>query len=259
MSTLLYIIIFTTIGSFLAVGVTAYLLTRKKLSHTVTHALSAFAAGALLGAAMLDLLPEAFHHFEEMGIEHPESEVLLYTLVGIIGFFLFERFIHWFHHHNHRHNEEPVKAIVPLVIFGDAFHNFIDGVLIAATFMVDINLGIITTIAILVHELPQEIGDFGILLHSGLSRLKAFQFNLLSQLAAVIGGVVTFFVGASVGGVLPYIIAVTSGFFLYIALTDLIPDIHNENKKGFAVVETLLLFGGILVIWLSITFLGHGH
>src|SRR5690606_30856010 len=103
------------------------------------------------------------------------------------------------------------------------------------------------------------IGDFGILLHSGLSRLKAFQFNLLSQLAAVIGGVVTFFVGASVGGVLPYIIAVTSGFFLYIALTDLIPDIHNENKKGFAVVETLLLFGGILVIWLSITFLGHGH
>lgn len=257
MSTLVYIILFTALGSLLAIGGASLLLTRKKLSHSVTHGLSAFAAGALLAAALLDLLPEAFHYFEEMGMEEVEGTVFLYTLVGILLFFLLERFIHWFHHHHHQHEDEPIKAVVPLVIFGDGVHNIIDGILIAATFMVDVNLGIITTFAIVAHELPQEIGDFGILLHSGLSRMKAFMYNLLSQLMAVISGIVTYFIGSSVEGILPYIIAVTSGFFLYIALTDLIPDIHNENKKGFAIMESLLLFVGIGVIWLSLIFLGH--
>ncbi len=263
MSTLIYIIIFISLGSVLAIGGAALLLTRKKLSHSVTHGLAAFAAGTLLGATFLDLLPEAFHHFEELGIEEAKAQVLMYVLGGILLFFLLERFIHWFHHHHHQHDhkhtDEPVNAVVPLVIFGDAIHNLIDGVLIAATFMVDINLGMITTFAIVVHELPQEIGDFAILLKAGLTKKKAFLYNLLSQLTAVIGGVVTYFVGNSVEGILPYIIALTSGFFIYIALTDLIPDIHNENRKGFAVVETLLLFVGILTIWVSITFLGHGH
>lgn len=259
MPTLAYIIIFTLLGSLLAIGGAAILLTKKKLSHSLTHALSAFAAGSLLGAALLDLLPEAFHHFEEMGVEEVEGQVFIYVLGGILLFFLLERFIHWFHHHHHQHEGEKPSAIVPLVVFGDSVHNFIDGVLIAATFMVDINLGIITTLAIVAHELPQEIGDFGILLHSGLSRLKALQYNLLSQLTAVIGAVLTYFIGSGVEGLLPYIIAVTSGFFLYIALTDLIPDIHNENRKGFALLETALLLGGIAVIWLSLTFLGHGH
>jgi zinc and cadmium transporter len=260
MTTLIYIIIFTTLGSLLALLGGVILLTRKKLSHTITHGLSAFAAGALLGAAFLDLLPETFHHFEEMGMEEVEGQVLLYTLIGILLFFLLERSIHWFHHHHHQHNEdEPTSAVVPLVIFGDGVHNFIDGILIAATFMVDIQLGMITTVAIAAHELPQEIGDFGILLHAGLSKKKALVYNLLSQLTAVIGGVATYFIGNSIEGVIPDIIAVTSGFFIYIALTDLIPDIHNENRKGFALIESALLFVGIFVIWASINFLPHGH
>lgn len=257
MSVLIYIIIFTTLGSLLALIGGAILLTRKKLSHTVTHGLAAFAAGTLLGAAFLDLLPEAFHHLEEMGMEHAEGTVFSYALGGILLFFLLERFIHWFHHHHHRHKEEVVKPVVPLVVFGDGVHNFIDGVVIAATFMVDIRLGIITTLAIVAHELPQEIGDFGILLHEGVKKSKVFLYNLFSQLAAVIGGVMTYFIGSSIEGILPLLIAGTSGFFIYIALSDLIPDIHNENKKGFALVESLLLILGIALIWVSISYLGH--
>ncbi len=197
---------------------------------------------------------------EELGVDEAEGQIFLSVLIGILLFFVLERFIHWFHHHHHHHDKEEkeLKPVVPLVIFGDGVHNFIDGVVIGATFLVDIRLGIITMLAIVVHELPQEIGDFGILLHEGVKKSKIFLYNLLSQLTAVIGGVLTFFIGSTIDGILPYLIAGTSGFFIYIALSDLIPDIHNENKKGFALIETVLLFVGISVIWLSLTFLG-GH
>ena len=175
MSTLIYIIIFTTLGSLLALIGGLFLLIRKELSHSVTHALAAFAAGALLGAAFLDLLPEAFHHMEELGVENAEGQIFLFVLIGILLFFLLERFIHWFHHHHHRHSEDQkeLKPVVPLVIFGDGVHNFIDGMVIGATFLVDIRLGIITTLAIAAHELPQEIGDFGILLRTRCNDMQS--------------------------------------------------------------------------------------
>ncbi len=257
MSTLIYIIIFTVLASLLSLAGGLLLLTKKKLSHKVTHGLAAFSAGSLLGVAFLDLLPEAFHHFEELGSIEVERTVMLYTLAGVLLFFLLERFIHWFHHHHRDHKEEAVKPIVSLIVFGDGVHNFIDGAVMAATFMVDIRLGMITTLAIIAHELPQEIGDFGLLLSQGVSRGKAFMYNLLSQLTAVLGGILTFFIGASVEGILPVLIAITSGFFIYIALTDLVPDIHSENKKGFAVMETVLLFLGIIVVSVSVMLLEH--
>lgn len=259
MPVLIYIIIFTVLGSLLALAGGLLLLTRKKLSHTVTHGLAAFAAGALLGASFLDLLPEAFHYMEELGVEEVEGKIFLFVLMGILLFFLLERFIHWFHHHHHHHEkeEQALKPVVPLIIFGDGVHNFIDGLVIGATFLVDIRLGIITTFAIVAHELPQEIGDFGILLHEGVKKGKAFFYNFLSQLTAVAGGIVSYFIGSSIEGALPFLIAGTSGFFIYIALSDLIPDIHNENKKGFALIESTLLFVGIGVIWMSLTFLGN--
>ena len=255
MSTLVSIIVFTALASFIAIAGASILLAKKKLSHTVTHALSAFAAGVLLGAVLLDLLPEAFQAFAEAGVREAEGQVFLYALFGILLFFFLERFIHWFHHHHHQHKDKPTKAVVPLIVFGDGVHNAIDGVLIAATFMADTNLGIITTLAVAAHEVPQEIGDFGILLHGGLSRMRAFVYNLISQLTAVMSAVITYVIGSSVTGILPYVIAVTSGFFLYIALTDLIPDIHSENRKGFALLECMVLLVGILITWLLITFI----
>lgn len=257
MPTIIYILIFTFFGCIVAIGGAGLILLKKTLSPKLTHALSAFAAGGLLGAAFLDLLPEAFHGLEALGKKDVEVTVFLYTLGGIILFFLLERLIHWFHHHQDDEHTD-VKPLVPLILFGDGAHNFIDGVVIGATFLVDIRLGIITTLAIVLHELPQEVGDFGILLKEGMSRSKALLYNFLSQLTSVLGGVGTYFVGNMINGVLPYIIAITSGFFLYIALTDLVPDIHNENKRGFAFLETLLLILGILLIYLSVTFL-HEH
>ncbi len=257
MSTVIYIIIFISLGSILAMLGGMILLSRKKLSHTISHGLAAFAAGSLLGAAFLDLLPEAFHHLEEMGLKEVESTVFLYTLAGILFFFLLERFIHWFHHHHREHGEEELKPVVALIVFGDGVHNFIDGVVIAAAFLADIQLGIITTFAVLIHEFPQEIGDFGVLLHQGVSKGRVLLFNVLSQSTAILGGVITYFIGSSVEGILPLLLAGTSGFFIYIALSDLVPDIHSENKRGFAIMESSLLFAGIVLIWLSVTFLPH--
>lgn len=257
MPVLIYIILFTVLGSLLGLLGGVILLRQKKLSHKLTHGLAAFAAGVLLGTAFLDLLPEAFHHFEELGIKEFETTVFLYALGGILLFFFLERFIHWFHHHHRNHDEEATKPIVPLIVFGDGAHNFIDGVVIAATFMTDIQLGIITTLAIVAHEIPQEVGDFGLLLHAGVKKAKVFYYNLYSQLASVAGGIITFVIGSSVEGILPYLIAMTSGFFIYIALSDLVPDIHSENKRGFAVMESSLLVLGVLSVYLSILFLPH--
>lgn len=258
MSELIQIIIYTTLGGLLALLGGTVLLSRKSLSHTVTHALAAFAAGSLLGAAFLDLLPEAFHHLEELGIEEGEGTIFLTVLVGVLSFFVLERVIHWLQHPHREHQKNDPKPIVPLVVFGDSVHNFIDGVVIAATFLADPTLGVITTFAIVVHELPQEIGDFGILLHEGVSRGKVLLLNVLSQATAVVGAIFTYYLSTTVEGILHILIALTSGFFIYIALSNLVPRIHEENKKGFAVMESFFLLAGVILIWLSITFL-HSH
>ena len=136
-------------------------------------------------------------------------------------------------------------------------HNFIDGMVIAATFMVSIQVGIVSAIAVFIHELPQEIGDFGLLLHKGLSRKKIISINILSASAALGGAVLMYSLGGMLGNLLPAILALTAGFFIYIATSDLIPEIHHEKRKGFAFVESMLLLLGIIVIWISIAVLGR--
>jgi len=253
MDTLTYIIVFTLIGSIGALVGGVILLSKEQFAIRISHFLASFAAGVLLGAAFVDLLPEALEHAEELG---SEINIFGWVLAGILSFFLAERFIHWFHHHSN-HSEkahlEEKKSAVPLIIFGDTFHNFIDGVAIAATFMIDIQLGIITTLAVAAHEIPQEIGDFGLLLHRGMSRMKVLQVNVLSALAALVGAILTYFLGASVEGFLPAMLSLAAGFFIYIALSDLIPEIHGEDRKDVAFWETVLLLFGVVVIWLAVT------
>lgn len=240
MSVLLYVLIFTIIGSILSLIGGVILLAKEKMVLKYAHFLIPFAAGTLLGTVFFDLLPESLE--EAAGIN-----IFFWSLVGIVFFFLFERFIHWFHHLNHV--EKEVGPVVPLIIFGDGVHNFIDGVAIAAAFLVDIKLGVITALAVGAHEVPQEIGDFAILLHQGLKKGKVLLLNLLSAIAALIGALLTVFLADIVEGMLPIFLSLTAGFFIYIATADLIPDIHLKNRRGFALIESCLLILGVVVVW----------
>ncbi len=247
MSILSYIIIFTLIGSVLSLigGIT--LLWKENFALKISHFLASFAAGTLLGTAFFDLLPEALEYNEDKA---GETNIFIWALGGILLFFLLERFIYWFHHH-HEHTE-GIKPTVPLVMLGDSVHNFIDGVVIAATFMVSIPLGIVTTLAVAAHEIPQEIGDFGILLHKGVKRHKILLFNFVSALTAILGALITFYFGEITENYLPVLLSLSAGFFIYIAASDLIPEIHGEKRQGFAFIESILLIIGVLVIWLSV-------
>jgi zinc and cadmium transporter len=249
LSVLIYIILFTLIGSVFSLIGGILLLYKEKTTLKYSHFLAAFAAGTLLGTVFFDLLPEAV---ESAG----DINVYFWTLFGILAFFLLERFIHWFHHHQLDYDDEPIKPTVPLIVVGDSVHNFIDGVVIAATFMVSIPLGIVTTLAVAAHEIPQEIGDFGLLLHNGVKRKRVLMLNFISALAALAGAFLFFMIGSRFEAVLPALLAITAGFFLYIAASDLIPEIHHENRKGFAVIETTLMFAGVATIWIFITILG---
>jgi len=249
MSTLTYILLFTFLGSIGALIGGIILLSKEKFALKVSHFLASFAAGILLGTAFFDLLPEALAEGEETGID-----VLLWTLIGIILFFLIERFIHWFHHHEeyHEHEKEP-KSTLPLIIIGDTVHNFIDGIVIAATFIVNIPLGIVTALAVFAHEIPQEIGDFGLMLHRGLSRKNIILVNIASAGVSVIAAVLTYLLGNFLISYIPALLALTAGFFIYIASSDLIPEIHHERRQGFALIESLLLLLGVVIIWLSVS------
>lgn len=254
MSTLAYILLFTFIGSIGALIGGIILLSYEKFALKISHFLASFAAGILLGTAFFDLLPEAVHEGEKTG-----TNIFPWALFGIVLFFLLERFIHWFHHHEEFHKDEESKSTLPLIIFGDTMHNFIDGVIIAATFMVSIPLGIATSLSVFAHEVPQEIGDFGLMLHKGLRPKKIILVNILSAAVAFTGAIITYSLGNVLDAYIPMLLAITAGFFIYIASSDLIPEIHHEKRKGFAFIESSLLILGVIVMLISVSLLEHGR
>ncbi|MEX0616467.1 MAG: ZIP family metal transporter [Candidatus Woykebacteria bacterium] len=242
--TLAYILVFTFIGSIFSLIGGLLLLLKKGFAVKISHYLAAFAAGALLGTAFFDLLPEAIE-------ESADGSIFVWTLFGILLFFILERTLHWFHHHHREHGEEQEPTVL-LLNFGDAIHNFLDGVAIAATFLVDIKLGIITSFAVAAHEIPQEIGDFGIMLHKGLSGRKVLLLNVLVALTAIAGALITYFLGDMIKPLLPVALSITAGFFIYIASSDLIPEIHNKNAQKLAAIESGLLILGVVVIYVFV-------
>lgn len=234
------------------------LLAREKIAVKISHFLSAFAAGAMLATAFFDLLPEAIEEAENLSVS---VNIFFWAFVGFLIFFLLERSIHWSHHHQ---VEEKFgtrigpKSVVPLIIIGDSVHNFIDGIIIASTFLVSIPLGIVTSFAVAAHEIPQEIGDFGILLHRGMKRGQVLWINVLSALVSIMGAILTFYFGKSIENLLPIFLAIAAGFFIYIAASDLIPEIHNEERRSVALIETLMLLLGALIVWFAIFLLEGG-
>lgn len=250
MNLLAWIILFTLIGGLLSVACAALLLLIPNNRHPsiLPHGVS-FALGALLSVAFLDLLPDALL---TAGSEHAES-LLATVLLGILMFFLLEKLLLWRHcHADHceTHSEEHFhQPAGTLIVVGDGIHNFVDGILIAAAFLTDLKLGIITSLAVAAHEIPQEVGDFAILLQSGYGRARALAYNLLSSLATMVGGVLAYFSLEHVHGWLPYILALAASSFIYIAVADLIPSLHQKTTARAAVQQLGLIVAGVLVIY----------
>jgi zinc and cadmium transporter len=249
MSLLSYIIVFSLVGGLASLSLASSLLINAKVAEVFARYAMPFAAGALLATVFLDLFID--------GLETNKAEpVMIAALVGIVLFFIAERFIRWFHHH-HQHGEEADPAI-PLLITGDIVHNTLDGVAIAAAFLISIPAGIVTTVAVAAHELPKEVGQFGAMLGKGMSRGKVLFWNIVASLSAVVAAVLTYFLGSSQTLPLGAIFGLSAGFLLYIALSDIIPSLHeNSHKKHVFDWQPLLLLAGIGLVALA-TWLVHG-
>ncbi|MCA9330148.1 ZIP family metal transporter [Candidatus Saccharibacteria bacterium] len=239
MTNITIVIIFSLIGGLFSLVGGVILLKNKKLAKLLADYGMPFSAGALLAAVFLDLLKD--------GLEQTSTQVVLSSaLIGIFIFFFAERFLHWFHHH-HQHDSHDPSSV--LVIVGDTLHNALDGVAIAAAFLISIPTGIVTTIAIAAHEIPQEIGDFGLLLSKGIDSKKVLLINVVSSLATTFIAVLVYALGKNSSLPLGALLGASAGFLLYIALSDLIPTIHEKsnNKRLLELQPILMLFGAITV------------
>jgi len=250
MSSLVQAILFSLIGGVFSLIGGFILLANKKRAINLAEYATPFAAGALLAAAFVDLLREAAH-------EGDVETALVFTMAGILVFFLLERFLRWFHHH-HEHDNKSTDPTASLVIIGDTIHNFIDGIAIAAGFLVSPSTGMVVTLAVAAHEIPQEIGDFGLLLRKGMSRSKVIWANVLSALATTVAVIIFFQFGQSFEIPLDIILGLVAGFFIYIAVSDIIPSIHENEAKKFAGWHSALLITGAIVVSLVTTNL-HGY
>jgi zinc and cadmium transporter len=255
MTLLLWILLFTLLGGALsALAASVFLMTPQTIRARVLPHLVSFATGALLGAALLGLLP---HAIEAAGAANTHR-IGMTLLAGLLVFFVLEKLVLWRHchqdvceGHHHAHDERRAAASASLILIGDGFHNALDGVLIAAAFMTDVHLGIVTALAVITQEIPQEVGDLAILLHGGMSRAKAFALNLLTSLTSVIGGVGAYFALAPIQDLLPYALAIAASSFLYIAVADLIPGLHRRVDAKSGVKQFVLIVLGIAVIFVT--------
>ena len=261
MSLLIWILLFSLLGGVLSVLAAAlFLLFPEQLRARLLPHFVSFAIGALLGAAFLALLP---HALEAPGVQ--DLHVVTGTvLLGVLGFFLLEKMVLWRHCHHvecevhapddshGRHNHDQANhAAGTLILIGDGIHNLVDGVLIAAAFLTDFHLGIVTSLAVAAHEIPQEIGDFAVLLHSGFSRARALVYNILASLTTLIGATAAYYGLRETEAALPYILAVAASSFIYIAVADLIPGLHKRLEGRATAQQILLILAGVLTIYIA--------
>lgn len=264
MSTLTWIILASLLGGLLSILIAA-LLTLNTRSSWISMLVS-YAIGALLGAAFLNTLPEA------LALSENPKQITIIVLLGILAFFILEKLVLWRHCHmdkcevhdpEHDHSTYEVQGDYGrsglMITLGDTFHNFVDGILIAAAFMVDVQLGIVTAIAIIAHEVPQEAGDFIILLNSGYSRTHALLLNLLSSAATLVGGVLAYFLLHQLNHLVLPMLAIATACMIYVAMADLIPGLHKRPEMTDTIQQVVLISFGIGTIWLVENLLMHGH
>lgn len=241
------------VGAISLVSIVVILQKKESLDRHIKSMIG-IASGVLLASVFLELLPEMFEEFT-----FEAHQFFLTMFLSILGFYLVERFIHWHHCHGVGCPTETRMHVAVTNLLGDGIHNFIDGILIGAAFLVSPAVGIATTLAIIAHEIPQEITDAGILLYAGMSKVKVVVFNFLFALTSVVGAIAAFFYVEKFTYLTPFFVAVAAGNFIYLALADLIPVLHHENDRASTVKHTLWLISGVILFWALTQFFGHSH
>jgi len=256
MNLLFLIIIFTALGGVLSVlAASVFLLLSDNIQAKVLPHGVSFATGALLAVAFWGLIPHAFEEVGPAQVQTLSGSIML----GLLLFFILEKLLIWRHCHSasceahadieeHSHSHGAHKSAGTVIIIGDGIHNFVDGVLIAAAFLTDVKLGIVTSLAVAAHEIPQEVGDFAILLHSGYSKKKALIYNVLASLTTVVGGVLAYYSLEGLHDSLPYFLAMASSSFIYIAVADLIPTLHKKTDIKTSLQQIALILAGVVLI-----------
>jgi zinc and cadmium transporter len=239
-------------GSVLVVSLISFigafmLSLREELVRKYIFLFISLAVGALLGDALIHLIPESL----EASTNITRTSVLI--IAGILFFFILEKFLHW-HHHGEDKEESHIHPVGKLVLFSDGIHNFLDGIIIAASFLVSTPVGLATTLAVILHEIPQEIGDFAVLLHSGYTKSRALWLNFLSALSAILGAIFLFSIGNLAEISSFYFVPIAAGGFIYIAVADLIPELHKTKELKYSVLQILAVMAGVLAM-VALTFI----
>lgn len=278
MEVVLGFLMIIVIGSLSLIG--AFMISiREKTLDKILFILIAFATGTILASALFDLIPESLHHLEELNAEGAtitESSLFIFVIFGFVMFFIIERFIYWFHGHAHEKDDQlvcyagiddgggmsinrgnKIKSFALLNLIGDGLHNFLDGVIIMVAFMSGTRNGIIVTLAVLFHEFPQEIGDFGILIYGGFSKKKALFFNFLSGMVALLGGLLAFVLSDVLELFNFFFLAFSGGGFLYIASAELMPELLKQEDLKKSIIQALIFLSGLLLIMSLVTLLPH--
>lgn len=240
------ILFFTFLASIASLFLVSVMLLKERAMKSISFHLVSFGAGALLATGLTDTFPEA--------VSLSKNAYFLVTVfIGL--FFLIERVFLHFHHHEHEEGKN-LRLPIPFLMFGDGLHNFIDGISIATTFIISLPLGLITTTAVFIHEIPHELGDFGILLHSGYKRGKVLGFNVATGLFAFVGALIGFYFGSKITNSLPVLLSLTTANFLYLSLTDLLPEIHEKSKNNPFLHTIPFFLGAALMLILTSLFKG---
>jgi len=242
---LAWILLSTFIVSLISLVGIFTLSIKEKLLHNILFGLVGFSAGALIGSAFLHIIPEALEKTDT-------TAVFYYLILGLVLFFVLERYFHWRHCHE---DNCQIHAFTYLSLFGDGFHNFLDGMLVAAAYLVSFKLGMVTTLAIILHEIPQELGDFGVLIYGGMSKKKALAYNFISALMAMFGALAGYFISDVAKQFSNIILPLTAGGFIYIAPSDLIPQLHKERNLRRSTAPMLAFILGIVFMGLMKSFL----
>ena len=247
-------VLFWIIGTTLGISLIAFvgalaLFLREKLLNRILLVLVAFSAGALIGGAFLHLIPEAII---EVGVDEISIlGVFLYLLVGFCTFFVLEQFVRWHHHHATAHPK--IMPFSYMILISDGIHNFIDGLVMAASFIVSFQVGVITALAIALHEIPQEIGDYGVLVYGGFEKVRALFLNYVSAITLIFGGIVGYSLSGFIGESIVFLLPFAAGNFIYIASVDLIPEIrYKESFQKASIRFSIFLTGLVLMLWIKL-------